>query len=319
MSISIVTGVAGFIGSTLAKKLIDRGETILGIDSMTDYYPLAIKQQNLAPLLGHPQFTILKKDIADLQVGEIPDAINAVYHLAAQPGVRNSWGKEFSLYVSSNIISTQRLLEICRERSVQKFVYGSSSSVYGDRSEPELSEDMVPLPNSPYGVTKLAAERLCLTYFRNFGIPVIALRFFTVFGPRQRPDMAFQRMFLSVLNSKPFQLNGDGNQTRDFTFVDDVVDACIRASSAKSCGDVLNIGGGNFHSMLEVIDEVNSLVKPRHLEVKFGEPAKGDVRSTRASIEKAKQLLGFCPKASLHEGLSKQFDFLLRNEVYQQF
>ncbi|MEI6727358.1 MAG: NAD-dependent epimerase/dehydratase family protein, partial [Actinomycetes bacterium] len=248
----VVTGCAGFIGSHLTDRLLADGHTVVGIDSFEDYYPRTLKDANLEEALANPAFTMREADILDADLPAILDGAACVYHLAAQAGVRASWGSSFEVYTRNNVLATQRLLEACVAACVPKLVYASSSSVYGDQDELPLREDMVPHPRSPYGVTKLAGEHLCLLYCANYGLDTVALRFFTVYGPRQRPDMAFHKFIKAMLEGREIVMYGDGTQTRDFTFVGDIVEGLILAQEAPP-GAVMNVGGGNRVSLAEAI------------------------------------------------------------------
>jgi len=230
---ALVTGAAGFIGSTLAERLLRDGADVVGLDCFTDYYPRPLKEHNLAGLRDQPRFRLIESRIQDADlVGLLADRTH-VFHLAAQAGVRRSWGRDFAIYTGNNIEATQRLLEACVGRPVERFVYASSSSVYGDSTILPAREDALPQPVSPYGVTKLAAEHLCGLYHVNYGVPAVSLRYFTVYGPRQRPDMAFHRFLRAIILDQPITLYGDGEQTRDFTYVHDVTAAAGRRHDGR--------------------------------------------------------------------------------------
>ncbi len=252
---ALVTGCAGFIGSTLTDRLLRDGYDVIGIDRFSDYYPREIKDRNLSSAMQHPQFTLIEKDIMEIE--SFPE-VEYVFHLAAQPGVRASWGNIFDIYVRDNIQATQRLLEYYKDHPIRKFVFSSSSSVYGNIELP-MHEDRMVQPVSPYGVTKLAAEHLCHLYWENYAVPVISLRYFTVYGPRQRPDMGIHKFIRAIQNGEEITIYGDGHQTRDFTYVDDVVDANILAAKTNICGEVFNIGGGNRISVIELIQEIEEV------------------------------------------------------------
>src|SRR5581483_8871912 len=222
----LVTGVAGFVGSHLAERLLADGHVVCGIDAFIDYYPRSIKEKSLEGPRSWQRFTFVEGNLLDIALPPVLDGVDWVFHQAAQAGVRASWGKEFTRYVDCNVLATQRLLEaLMHSKSLQRFVYASSSSVYGDTTTFPVKETTLTHPVSPYGVTKLAAEHLCSLYHRNFGIPTVSLRYFTVYGPRQRPDMAFHRFCKAVLDRRSIRVFGDGLQTRDFTYVSDVVEA----------------------------------------------------------------------------------------------
>ena len=253
----LVTGCAGFIGSNLTDQLLKDGHEVTGIDCFTNYYSQAIKKSNIAGALLNPRFTFLQSDLLEMNFYPVVDV---VFHQAAQAGVRASWGNDFSIYTRNNMEATQRLLEWYKDKNLKKFVNASSSSVYGDVSLP-MKEDMRLQPISPYGVTKLAAEHLCYLYWKNFGLPTISLRYFTVYGPRQRPDMAINKFVTSILNEKSITLYGDGNQTRDFTYVSDIVDANLHAAISGNNGSVFNIGGGSRITVNELFTSLREPAK----------------------------------------------------------
>jgi UDP-glucose 4-epimerase len=302
---SVVTGAAGFIGSHLTSRLLEAGESVVGIDSFTDYYDPALKRANVAPLLAHPAFTFQELDLATDDLGPHLAEASCVYHLAAQPGVRGSWGDGFQPYVRRNIVATQRVLEAMRGGS-GRLVIASSSSVYGDAAAYPTSEDDLPQPTSPYGVTKLAAEQLGMAYHRSHGLDVRAVRYFTVYGPRQRPDMAFSRFVSAARDSRPVEVYGDGLQMRDFTYVSDAVDATIRAGTVPGVdGEAFNVGGGSEATVLEVLRIIGDAIGVT-LEVRHLPPQAGDVRRTGARLAKAQDLLGWHPAVSLETGLRRQ-------------
>ena len=250
---ALITGSAGFIGSRIAKRLLESGYEVIGLDCFTDYYERWLKELNLEPIKDHPNFTFHETDIMDFEIaGTLKDG-DAVFHEAAQAGVRASWGKEFEIYTQNNVLATQRLLEQVKNIKLKKLVYAGSSSVYGDVNTFPMKEDDHPRPVSPYGVTKLAGEHLCMLYHRNFQVPTVSVRYFTVFGPGQRPDMAFNRFSKALINGTPMPLYGTGKQTRDFTFIDDIVTGSIQAMEADCEGTVMNIGGGSRISLAECI------------------------------------------------------------------
>src|SRR5216117_1614530 len=251
---ALVTGAAGFIGSTLAEHLLADGADVVGIDSFTDYYPRALKERNLSAAQRHPRFRFVESRIQDADLRSVMADCTHVFHLAAQAGVRKSWGRDFSVYTSNNVEATQVLLEACIGLTLERVVYSSSSSVYGDNVAMPMREDALPQPVSPYGVTKLAAEQLCYLYYVNERVPTVSLRYFTVYGPRQRPDMGFHRFLRATLRGEPITVYGDGEQTRDFTFVADAVSATIAAGTVGTAGRVYNIGGGSRVSINQVLD-----------------------------------------------------------------
>ena len=299
--IALVTGAAGFVGSHLSAALLDDGAEVLGVDAFTDYYSRLRKEQNLAHLRGRPGFSFLEDDLSEAPLAPLLDGVDCVFHLAGQPGVRASWGPDFVQYVRHNIAATQRLLEASMLHPLRKFVFASSSSVYGDAEAYPTPESLRPQPVSPYGVTKLAAEHLCEVYRTSFGVPVASLRLFTVYGPRQRPDMAFSRLVAAALAGEEFEVYGDGEQTRDFTFVGDVVQAMRDAAVSDWCG-VANIGGGSRTSLNAVLDIVSDLCG--ELRVVRRPQATGDVRHTAADTSVAQAAFGYRPRTSLPEGLA---------------
>jgi len=303
---TLITGAAGFVGSHLSERLLEAGEMVRGVDCYTPYYPRARKEQNLEGILGHPRFESVSADLLDAPIEPLLDGIDVVYHLAGQPGVRPSWGSEFATYVRCNIDATQRLLEACRSSTVSKLVYSSSSSVYGDAESLPTPEDAIPRPVSPYGVTKLAAEHLCELYRTVHALPTTSLRLFSVYGPRQRPDMAFARLVRAAIRGDTFTLYGDGEQTRDFTFVADAVQGLDRASRSEWCG-VANIGGGARTSMNEVIGIVESLCGPVHVVRLRAQD--GDARHTAADTSIARAAFGYAPSTSLVDGLAAMVEW----------
>lgn len=307
---SLVTGVAGFIGSTLAERLVfDEGEPVIGVDCFLDYYPREAKELNLARLGRADGFELLDAPLTELDLPSLVGRCERVFHLAAQAGVRASWGSEFSIYTTNNILATQRLLEASVGRKLSAFVFASSSSVYGDGVELPMKEDVPLHPVSPYGVSKLAAEKLSELYHVNHGVPTVSLRYFTVYGPRQRPDMAFHRLLKCALTGTPFKLFGDGRQTRDFTFVDDAVSATLAASERGRAGAVYNIGGGSRVSMLDVLRTIEEVTE-RELRVDREEKQKGDMRDTYADTSAARADLGYAPATDLTAGLGKEWDWI---------
>lgn len=307
---ALVTGAAGFIGSTLAEHLLDEGADVVGIDCFTDYYARSLKEANVAPLRAHPRFTFVEAALQDADLDAVLDGVTHVFHLAAQAGVRKSWGSQFDLYVVNNIGATQHLLEGCAGRPLERFVYASTSSVYGDAVAIPMREDARVQPISPYGVTKLAAEHLCFLYQASYDVPCCAVRYFTVYGPRQRPDMGFHRFLTAVIDGRSITRFGDGEQTRDFTFVADAVAATYAAGLHGVPGEVYNVGGGSRVSVNEVFDLVARVTgRPVHLEVL---PAQmGDMRDTYADTSRARATLGFQPSVTLADGLLAEYQWLL--------
>jgi nucleoside-diphosphate-sugar epimerase len=306
---ALVTGVAGFIGSHLTAALLDKGATVVGIDSFTDYYPRTIKEKNLEENRLRDGFRFAETRIQDADLPALLDGVTHVFHLAAQAGVRKSWGKDFAVYTTNNVEASQILLEACVGRPLTRFVYASSSSVYGDRVAIPMREDALPQPVSPYGVTKLAAEQLCYLYYVNFGLPTTAMRYFTVYGPRQRPDMAFHRFIKAAVKDEPITLYGDGEQTRDFTFVADAVAATIAAGERGVPGRAYNVGGGSRVSMNQVLHIIERIAG-HPLAVTREAAQKGDMRDTYADTSLARQDLGFAPKVPLEEGIQAEYRWL---------
>jgi len=304
----IVSGCAGFIGSHLCEYLTNLGYKVTGIDSFSDFYPREFKEKNIEGLLKSPLFDFIEKDMLELRLEEIFEEYDAIFHLAAQPGVRTSWGKNFDYYIKDNIILTQRILEALKGLKGKRLVFASSSSVYGDSKILPFKEDGPLSPVSPYGVTKLACENLCLLYHKNFGIDVVILRYFTVYGPRQRPDMAFHRFFRSILEGKEIEIFGDGNQTRDFTYVDDIVKATFSAWQKGISGEVYNLGGGENISLLYLLRIIEN-VTGKKLKISFREREKGDAPHTWADYSKAKKDLEYTPSVKLELGLKNQWEW----------
>jgi UDP-glucose 4-epimerase len=306
---ALVTGAAGFIGSHLTAALLERGAEVVGIDCFTDYYPRPIKESNLAANQGRKGFSFVEAAIQETDLDALLDGVTHVFHLAAQAGVRKSWGTDFRIYTSHNVDATQQLLEGCAGRRIERFVYASSSSLYGDNVSIPMREDALPQPVSPYGVTKLAAEQLGYLYHVNHGVPATALRYFTVYGPRQRPDMAFHRFIRASLERQPVTLYGDGEQTRDFTFVTDAVAATVAAGERGVPGRAYNVGGGSRVSMNQVI-EIIGRIAGRPLEVRREPAQKGDMRDTYADTSLARADLGFAPGVTLEQGIEAEYRWL---------
>ena len=312
---SVVTGAAGFIGSHLCHHLLDCGDEVVGVDCFTDYYDPRRKEANVSGLLERKGFTLHRADLLTARLPQLVDGAEVVYHLAGQPGVRPSWGEEFVPYTKRNLLATQKLLEAVKDMGLWKLVYASSSSVYGNAEQYPTTEDLRPQPISPYGVTKLAAEHLCELYRSAAGVPTVSLRLFTVYGPRQRPDMAFSRLVATALRGDPFMLYGDGEQSRDFTFVEDVVMA-MRASALARWTGVANIGGGTRTTMNEVIEKVSALIRP--IDVVRLPVQRGDVRHTAADTAVARRAFGYQPTVTLDEGLKAMVDAASRSVVFEQ-
>lgn len=300
----LITGGAGFIGSHLAERCLERGWRVVAVDAFTDYYDEPLKRRNVARALEHSDYDLVEGDLLELDLETLVRPATAVFHLAAQPGVRISWD-QFELYTRQNVTATHRLLEAARNASMDRLVIASSSSVYGDAETLPTREDALPRPVSPYGVTKVATELLAHVYWRNFGVPTVCLRYFTVYGPRQRPDMAFNRLIALALGGQPFEVYGDGEQTRDFTFVADAVAGTIAASERGRPGAAYNLGGGSRRSMNSVLETLSSLLG-RPVERVYRQPQRGDARDTAADIARARGDLGYAPSYEFHAGLEAQ-------------
>ena len=307
----VVTGVAGFIGSFLAEKLIDTGHHVTGIDNFNGYYTPTIKRINIRNFLYSKSFTLLEQNLLTDDTSMFAD-YDYIFHLAGQPGVRSSWGSDFQGYVDHNILVTQKILESIKESStLKRFVFASSSSVYGNARELPLRETTVLSPVSPYGVTKLTAEHLCSVYSGTFGLPIVCLRFFTVYGPRQRPDMAFHRFFRARLMQKDITVFGDGSQTRDFTFVDDIVTGAMSAafSPLNSRFTIFNLGSGRRISLKKVIDIIGGITG-EPLRISYTPFEKGDMSDTLADISQAVSQLGYTPGVDLVDGLKAEWAWI---------
>jgi nucleoside-diphosphate-sugar epimerase len=302
---ALVTGTAGFIGSQLSERLLAEGHRVIGVDSFTDYYARDLKTLNLEQLRKSPDFTLVEADLAQDDLTPLVEQCDVVFHLAGEPGVRSSWGEGFERYLRANIWATQRLLEAVRGRPLRKFVFASSSSVYGQVERLPAREDDPLHPVSPYGVSKLGAEQLCFAYARSYDVPVVAMRYFTVYGPRQRPDMLIHRVIASLRNGTPIPLFGDGQQTRDFTYVSDAVEATYRASVSGVVGQAMNIGGGSRISVIQLITDLGDIMqRPVLLDRRPAQP--GDVRDTEADTSRARELIGYQPQVDLGVGLREQ-------------
>jgi UDP-glucose 4-epimerase len=302
----VVTGAAGFIGSHLCERLLADGHEVVGIDSFTDFYERPRKERNLEEALEHANFVLEELDMVHGYLRKVLRGANVVFHLAGLDGVSPSWGDHFDRYVQDNIVATQRLLEALRNAEVERLVFASSSSVYGDAEMFPTRETALPRPVSPFGMTKLAAEHLAFVYMRSFGVPMTSLRYFTVYGPRQRPDMAFLRFMEALVHDEEIEIFGDGEQTRDFTYVSDVVDGTVKAASAEVAGQIINLGGGSratVNRVLATLEEISGITARR----RFLPAAPGDPRHTGASINVARERLGWEPRVSLREGLTRQW------------
>jgi nucleoside-diphosphate-sugar epimerase len=311
---ALITGVAGFIGSHLAEKLLAQGHQVVGIDNFLDNYPRQFKEKNLAAFANHANFDFVGADLLRLDLKNLLRDVSYVFHLAGQPGVRSSWGAEFSRYTENNIMATQLLLEAAKDIKLDKFVYASTSSVYGDTDDLPMREDGGTRPISPYGATKLAAEHLCHLYWRAYGVPTVALRFFTVYGPRQRPDMFFHIFMRALQRGKEVPLYDDGEQTRDFTFCGDIVEGVLAAAFYAGQGEVFNLGGGSEVSLNYAIS-VAETVSGRRAKLRRLDRQKGDVRHTSARLDEARSKLGYSPKIGLEEGLAEEWAWILENRA----
>jgi len=313
----LITGVSGFIGSSIAKKLIQEGYEIIGIDSFLDNYPKKIKENNIRELLKNKRFNFIEGNILSLNIGKIFDQVDGVFHQSAIPGVRASWGINFNQYTEHNVNGTQVLLEASKNKEIKKFVNASSSSVYGDVNELPISETTPTLPISPYGVTKLAGENLANLYFKSYCIPTISLRYFTVYGPRQRPDMAFHKIITAIILGREIEIYGNGEQTRDFTFIDDAVEANLKAFLNGRDGEVYNVGGGSrvkLNQAIRIIEEISG----KKAKLKYVDSHKGDAKHTYADISKGKKDFGYSPGIDIYEGLKRQFEWLKDNlDIYR--
>jgi UDP-glucose 4-epimerase len=289
--------------------LLDRGWQVTGLDCFTDYYPRAIKESNLAVNSGRPGFQFVEGSIQHADVASLLDGKTHVFHLAAQAGVRKSWGRDFRIYTENNVDATQRLLEACVGLPLARFVYASSSSLYGDHTAIPMREDALPQPVSPYGVTKLAAEQLCHLYHVNHRVPATSVRYFTVYGPRQRPDMAFHRFIRAALDGGRITIYGDGEQTRDFTFVSDAVAATIAAGDRGVPGRAYNVGGGSRVTVNQVL-EIIARLAGRPLDIQREPVQKGDMRDTYADTTLARTDLGFVPRVTLDQGIGAEYRWL---------
>jgi UDP-glucose 4-epimerase len=304
---ALVTGAAGFIGSHLVERLLAREVRVTGVDCFTDYYDPDLKRANLAGPLAHPGFRLLEQDLGAGDLAALPEA-DVVFHLAAQPGVRASWGADFDAYARHNVLVTQRVLERYRGSRLERFVYASSSSVYGDAERYPTAEDLLPRPFSPYGVTKLAGEHLALLYARNFGLPAVAMRYFTVYGPRQRPDMAFHRFCRALFREEPITVYGDGRQSRDFTYVADAVEVTMRAWERGDGPAVYNVGGGSQVEVREALALLERLTG-RSANTRFEPMPPGDPARTRADSTRLEAALGSVPATRIEEGLAAEVEW----------
>jgi UDP-glucuronate 4-epimerase len=308
---ALVTGCAGFIGSHLTESLLATGWEVVGVDCFNDNYARPQKLRNLERARAWDAFDFVPIDLSRGDLSDFVQDCDTLFHLAAEPGVRSSWSARFETYARNNVLSTQLLLDAAAARPEKRFVYASSSSIYGQAERFPTREDTAPRPLSPYGVTKLAAEHMCSAYHENFGVSSVTLRYFSVYGPRQRPDMAFTRFCRAAIEGAPITVFGDGSQTRDFTYVDDIVAATRLAAETPGVeGRVYNIGGGSQISVKTALDAIAGFAG-RPLDVRFGERQHGDVRDTGADTKRAREELGFRPAVLFEDGLERQFEWAL--------
>ena len=301
----VVTGAAGFIGSHLVEECLRRDWSVVAIDSLTTYYSPTTKVRNADHFRRHHRCTYIEQDILDVDLPAVLDGTSVVFHLAAQAGVRASWGQSFDVYTQLNITVLQRLLEASRDSGLDRFVFASSSSVYGDAEALPTPENQMLKPLSPYGATKALGEHLTYLYFRNYGVPTVNLRYFSVYGPRQRPDMAFHRAIEAALGGVEFRLFGDGRQTRDFTYVADIVQGTIAAGEKAPAGGIYNLGGGSRVSMIDALGAIGAETGGA-MEIARETPQRGDARNTAADISAAECDLGYAPTWTLEQGLREQ-------------
>ena len=311
--ICLVTGAAGFIGSHLCRRLLKDGHTVTGVDCFTDFYPRLMKEKNIEPLLKHARFRLIAKDLDGLDLHEILKGVEVLFHLAAQAGVRSSWGQNFTIYTRNNIQVTQKILEAARDTTPLRIVYASTSSVYGLTPILPMTETAPLYPVSPYGVTKLAAEQLCFLYHKSFGLPTLSLRFFTVYGPGQRPDMAFHKFFQAIGEGREIPIFGDGRQTRDFTYIDDIVEATVAAMTLGRPGETYNVGGGHRETLNDLFPMMEEITGKK-IRIAWVEKQKGDMADTFADIHKARRELGYSPRTPLEQGLRAEWNWV--REIY---
>lgn len=303
----LVTGGAGFIGSHLADRLLRDGHQVTVVDCFDPYYAREAKERNLAGIRRHARARVLELDLARDPLEPALEGVEAVAHLAARAGVRASWGEHFATYLGHNVLATQRLLEAVRGRRLSAFAYASSASVYGDEATEPVTEEAPTRPFSPYGITKLAGEHLVRLYQRHHGVPACALRYFSVYGPRERPDKGIQTFLQAAREGRPVEVHGDGSQQRDFTYVDDIVEATVRALQRSPVGEAINLGRGHTVALNTLLDTVER-VTGRRLERRHGPVIAGDVRITAARIEKAQRVLGWSPTVLVEEGVRRQWE-----------
>lgn len=305
----LVTGVGGFIGFWIARSLLQKGVRVRGADCFLQNYPKIFKIQNIKELKRGNLFDFREGDLNLLDLQNLLEGIDIVIHLAALPGVRTSWGERFEDYLIHNVLATQKLLEACIKMDVKLFLYASSSSIYGDNPDLPLKESSVPMPKSPYGVTKLAGENLVMVYQRNYGLPSVCLRFFTVYGPKQRPDMAFHKFLKAIRMNEEITVFGDGNQKRDFTYIEDVIEVLMRVIELKPDGKILNLGGGHTISVNEVLEIIGDITKKK-FRVKYMKEQKGDVMATLADTTELSNITAFTPSTDIMDGLKEEWEWI---------
>jgi UDP-glucose 4-epimerase len=307
----LVTGAGGFIGFWIAQALLERGYRVRGVDCFLPNYPKIFKIENIKELQKNKFFDFREGDLNLLDLQNLLEGIDIVIHLAALPGVRTSWGEKFEDYLIHNVLATQKLLEACTRTDVELFIYASSSSVYGDNPSTPLKESALPMPKSPYGVTKLAGENLVMVYYKNFGIPCVCLRFFTIYGPKQRPDMAFHKFFKAIKMDEEIVVFGNGTQKRDFTYIEDVIEVFMRIIELKPEGKILNLGGGHTISINEVLEIMGDITK-KNFKVKYTKEQKGDVHTTLADTTELSSITGFVPSTDIVDGLKEEWEWIKR-------
>ncbi len=306
----LVTGVCGFIGSHLSERLLAEGFEVIGVDSYLDYYSRQIKQNNIKLLINSPGFNFIEANLLDLDLAPIIDQVDGVFHQAAIAGVRASWGVNFNEYINNNIQATQLLLEACKEKDLKRFVYASSSSIYGNAEELPIKESSPANPVSPYDVSKLAAVHLTSLYSLSYGVPGVSLRYFTVYGPRQRPDMAFHKFIRAIIHGDTIEIYGTGEQTRDFTFIEDVIEANINVFKNGRNGEVYNIGGNETMTVGRVLEKLIAL-SPARIKTEV-DPARlrpSDVTEQIPCCDKFKKITGWEPRIPFDQTLSDTLNY----------
>ncbi len=311
MATVLVTGAAGFIGSHVVDRLLAEGREVVGVDAFTGYYSRRSKERNLEAALGADGFRLVEGDLLALDLDGLASGVEGILHLAGEPGVRRSWGA-LQRYLARNVVSTERLLEAAWRNATPRFVYASSSSVYGPNPGHPVAEDHPRRPASPYGFSKLAAEDLIGLYARERDILATILRYFTVYGPRQRPDMALSRFISAALRRRPVEIFGDGEQKRDMTYVTDAVDATVAALDAPP--GIYNVGGVTRATVNEMIEAVGR-VTGTPVAARYEPAAEGDVRSTWSDSRLAASVLGYRPRVGFEEGIAAQARWARENLV----